>query len=252
MSRSQFFFLTLLLCTASHAFVDEPAGCWGARKIPCAVRATKAGEAFYYSRPGAESFQFELIAAKKASWLLQQEGLKLLEGELWVKSSRDLRVETNQIFAVAQGEFWIQLQGSKTELKNLEAEFTRLQMTGLPGDGKRVSLPVGFENWYGGLNSDGDLNVGVLRPIDRVPFFSSWARQMKVSKPLAVEKIEKWREIWQAATDASSELYARVVERKIASEENRLREVQRRKDEAASEKRQLLQMFRERHSLGEP
>jgi hypothetical protein len=252
MSRVLILIIVLTLSSAGIAMVDLPAGCWQSQKVPCAVRASHAGEAFTYHQAGGQAMEFELVAEKKASWVVQVDGIKLIQGEFWVKSSKDLIILSNSISAQVNGEFWIDVKEDITEIKNLQAEFKKLQMTGSVQGEEDVTLPVGFENWYGTLNSEGKLNMGVLRPIDRAPFFSTWARHMKISKAVAVAQIEKWKEIWTGAVAASSELYARVIERKIANEEAKRRELQRRIDEEAAEKRQLRQMFRVRHSLGEP
>jgi hypothetical protein len=119
----------------------------------------------------------------------------------------------------------------------------------LRGTEKTLGIPLGFQNWFGDLNSLGSVSQGVLRPIDKSAFFKSWAKHMKANRLLASEKVEQWKELWKNSAQMGSNLYSEIAQRMIAKEDQKRSEAQRRRADQIQEQSRLRKMFRERNGL---
>jgi hypothetical protein len=86
--------LLFLVGQVSQAYIDEPRGCWQSLKLPCAMSSSKAGELFSWS---SKEQSAEWSASNKSSWIVEQQGLKLLSGRLWLKKSEQFSLRTSQL-----------------------------------------------------------------------------------------------------------------------------------------------------------
>lgn len=241
------FFSFLIIVTFSflkaNAYVDEPLGCLQAEKLPCAVRATFAGEKFHYKK---REVQANWLAAKKASWVLDEQGFKFISGQVWLQSSVQFSVRTNSVVTLANSELWLESVEERTKIANLSGDSLNLK---LAATGEKQSLPVGFENWFSGLDSAGQVSHGVPKAVDKVQFFKDWAQKLRVSDSFAKEKIAEWKEQWKNIASLSSEIYSGAVKRAIAQQEQKeLKEIQAR-ERKREEQRKLRKMFRARNGL---
>ncbi len=247
MIRRGIIFGFFLLSSPVRAYVDEPKGCWHSERQPCAVRATAAGEKFKFQQG---SRQGTWASAKGTSWIIEDQDLKLLTGKIWIQTSAKFNVVTNQVKFEADGEFWIENASSKTKVINLSGNALHLALVSSVNQSQETqTLPVGFENWFGSLDSSGQASRGILRPVAKAEFFKVWAQKMKVSEVVAKKKMADWKELWQDSAVVSADLYTEVVHRAIAQNEQKKNEIARRKENVIEEQQRLRKMFRARNGL---
>lgn len=236
--------LVLGVVAQAHAegfvYVDEPAGCFSKESYPCAVRAL---EALKLER-GGDVYQF--AADTSVVWIHADE-LRVLEGRFWIEKSTQLSLHlmgTDTV--VVNGEFLvIREKDQNLVMMNLHGDVK------FPAKGflKSEALPVGFQNWYGRRMTEGNVERGVVRPIDVPTFMAAWARSGVAAKSARLEKVKEYKELWKDNVDQSSELYKNIVDRRIASQEDSAEAERRRQKKAEEERAKLRQMFREKNNL---
>jgi hypothetical protein len=222
------------------AFVDEPAECFSKESYPCAVRAL---EPLRLERAG-NVYQF--AAETSVVWLTATD-LRVLEGRIWIEKSTQLSLRLLGTDAVTvNGEFLvIREQNQNITLMNLNGAVQ------FPAKGflKSEALPVGFQNWYGRRSTEGDVDRGVVRPIDGAHFIATWIRIGQLSRTAREEKLKTYRGLWKENVEQSAELYKGIVERRIASQEEAEARRRQRQQRAAEERARLRKMFREKNNL---
>jgi hypothetical protein len=234
----------LLGLPAAHAeglvYVDEPAGCFDRAAYPCAVRAL---EPLKLQR-GDDVFQF---AADTSVVWLSPDDLRVIEGRIWIEKSNKLSLRLlGGDSVVMNGEFLITHQEDQSLLvMNLNGSVQ------FPAKGflKSEALPVGFQNWYGRRMTEGNVERGVVRPIEVATFVDSWARTGVSTKAARLDKVKLYKKLWRGNVDQSAVLYKDIVERRIASQEDAASARARREQKAQAEREKLRQMFREKNGL---
>jgi hypothetical protein len=116
------------------------------------------------------------------------------------------------------------------------------------GGGGQV-LPVGFENWYAGMDSNNQFLHGVFKPIEAKEFIASWVRQMRVPPQTAREKVADWKEIWKTNVAHGSLIYEQVAKRHMASEDAREQASLRKQKAREEERRMLRRLYRAKNGL---
>lgn len=216
--------------------MDEPTGCYASEKFPCAIRALGVSLSIVQ-----KNYAFKL---KKDSNLIfyGKNQARLLDGAVWVVQGEALKLQTTHIQVSGRGDYWVEkFNSERTLVRNLNAD---IQI--LAGGKNHEVLPVGFENWFGGLQSDQNLAKGIVRPIEKGYFLSLWNQTAQLSKKNTIQKIGFYRQLWDKNIEGSSQLYREIVQRKLASVE--LKEKQRVKQEQKNkeERESLRQVFRSR------
>ncbi len=242
--KSLLFFFTLILAFSAEAqpqFVDAPAGCFRKKAYPCKVRVSSGFLAFEKA-----SNQFHLGESSSLLFLGESE-VQLLQGQLWVPASKHLVVRSTSALKVAvSGEWFFQRQeNAQFLLRNLDGEIRFLSRFVFASE----TLPVGFENWYGTLDSSGQISRGVIRPIDMKEFLTAWMPLAGSSVAEMRKATLEYKQKWGEAVSKSASLYQEVVERRMASHEDKARRQAERKRSEEAERERIRQMFREKNGL---
>lgn len=237
----------LSLANTGHAsvlslpsFIDEPAHCFQQQKFPCAMRVLKAGANLHLA-------QLNFFADQGASFVLVQPyKVRLLQGLVLVDSQVEVQVELSAVNISGRGEFLLEAQAdAKILLTNLLGE---LKVSGVQS-ALQESLPVGFTKWYAGLNQLGQLEQGILTPIDPASAIRRWRDLTLLPKILAKQKIQLFQSAWKQRIEISTQLYQAVASRRIASQEERIRRLEKRLADERQERKFLHQLFRTRNFL---
>lgn len=220
--------------TIESGFVDEPRGCYFRVESPCSLRMI--------GRIGVPlSWAGHQLTLKPGS-ILTLEGshqIKFIEGEVWVERGDHLKVKLGKWQVTVAGESWIQAEKSGAWLvRNLRGE-NQVHLDKLD-----EVIPVGFENWYGGLGVN---DRGIVRPIAAVDFWAQWNRLVKWPQKQAVSKIVEYRRSWAEAVGMSSKLYQNAVQRKIASDEDQAEKKRMSQVKAEEERKTLQNSFRKKY-----
>lgn len=225
---------------ASPAFVDSPAHCFAKKSYPCSVRVMGSYLAF------EREAQMYHLADRSAVLFLGPSEIQLMQGSLWVKDSKGLTVKVSPVFSFqVAGEIFLEKKGLDLFVRNLRSE--------IAFDSKLVfaseALPVGFENWYGPLDVSGQVSRGMIRPIAMNEFLKAWIPVSGASIAEIKKQTLHYKNDWKGALELSSQIYQQVVERRIASQEEKaLRAAQKRRSQL-DEQARLRQMFRQKNGL---
>lgn len=226
--------------TESLFYVDQSEGCFADKKYPCAVKAIRG--IFRIDR-GGQIF----VLDQGSSILMKSESeIQLLEGEMWIEKSADLGVNMNPYLkAQVSGEFWLRKDGDKIFISNLEGEFKFISNKIFSNE----TLPMGFENWYAGIRTDQKINSGIIQPISFEKFASDWARIYSGPKAEKLTRLKSYRDKWKDSVAQSAEMYAKVIERTMASVENKKRQERKTELDREKEREALKQLFRSKNYL---
>lgn len=232
------FFSTLLaflvsLAAAAHEpavagnAVELPAQCLARKTFPCAVHFTIGGR---YQVGGRE-----IAVSARTDILLRSEGWELLNGHLWSSDWSQTTLKHGLLTAALDGEVLLHKASDQLFIFNLNGS---VQVE----KGKKASEPVpaGFQNWYRGVQRDGEWAQGMIEPL-RENFLSELEQVVRPAPRVNwSERIPVYRENRALAIEESSRLYRAIaVQRRLASEE-----IERQKARALARQREERRKFR--------
>lgn len=217
---------------------DHPAQCFGKKIYPCSLRSLSGGLRF--ERAGMSY----VLGSKSSIKFLMEDQIQILEGSLWVENSKDLQIFAHPHFGFGvSGEVFLQKNTDGTLLvRNLggEVQFKSPYLF------KQEALPVGFQNWYGRLNSQKQIDRGVFRAIEVAAFLKAWIPMSNLSVAEAKGRVLVWKESWSRAVEMSAQFYQEVVERRVASLEELDQQRARRQKAARDEQNKIRQLYRQK------
>lgn len=231
----------------SHSsYVDLPSGCFVREKFPCSLRTYQDGLI-------VEKNKYRIIMKPSTviSWK-SSHNLRFISGDAWFDSSSQTLVleMTSRLSVEFSGQLAVSsiYEHGQLRLQNMSAAEMHFKSDDLLAS---ESVPVGFENWYSTLSSGGELQRGILKPIDKIAFFKNWM-SVAVLSPAELKKSFKYfSSLWRGNVEQASEYYQKIIERRIANaeeiEENKKQEKVRKKHQ----QEKIRKLYREKNFLNE-
>lgn len=205
----------------------QPTACLKAKET-CSIHVI--GSAFHLKKD-----DLSLHANENSTLMrLTSKQWRLVQGTLWVEKAAGVEVETPYAMVKApQGQYWLLQEESKVVIRNIDAD---LEVT--LRDGKKLEVPSGFEFWVSGINSKGQSEYGMIRPIDMKDHLPLWNSMYTGTKENFVKEVKDLKENWGDLAEKSAFIYQKTTERKLAAvaEEERKAEEKRRQDAAERQK----------------
>ena len=230
--------------TSLKWLVDEPEQCLNQKKYPCAIRALSTGTLHW------EGVSFRIH--KSSSLLFSGEHqFRLLQGVVGVQSPEEsVTLREATLILQARGDVWFEKPLQKQILiRNLNGDVKLSLLHPMESSTEQV-IPPGYENWYSGMESHGNILQGTLRPLDPKKFLHSWNQLYRWPKSEAQEKLEVYKKLWGPAPVQIAELYSVSAQRMVASlEAEKLRE-QERESSRKAERAKILKMYKDRYENG--
>ncbi len=225
----------------ASSYVDFPTGCASSGSYPCLLRAIDRNMAF---NQGEQKF---ILSKKSSVKLIGPAEFEILDGQLWVAQSQALNFFLSPgLSLILNGDFFLQRENDHSvRVRNLAGKTQFVSKAVLPSE----SLPTGFENWYGGLGTDGQIQRGVIRPIEISGFLKSWLPVCEYSSAEIKKALLIYRDLWSETTEISASLYKEIIERRLASSEEKLSLAKTKAHHSKQEQNRYRQMFRERNNL---
>ncbi len=238
------FLAGLPVAQAAMGFVDLPKGCFGKEVYPCQVRVS--GGFLTIERSG---LQMHLSDQSSLSFLSQNE-VQLLSGQIWVRKSQNLNLRLSALLKMKlSGEWFFERAADATILaRNLQGD-VRFESSKVF---ENEALPVGFQNWFGGLDATGQISRGLIRPIEMAAFLKEWLPLSGFSRAEMQSQIGEYRELWKEGPEISAQFYGQVVSRRLAAVEEKERKQQERAEALRQERLKIRNMYRNRNGLAGP
>lgn len=225
----------------SLGIVDSPMGCFSKKAYPCSLRVTEAYLAF---ERGENQFH---LAENSALLFWSPSQVQLLQGKVWIRDSKELAVKISSSLQIhVTGEWFFEKQPDATMLARNLSGGARFESRFVF---QSEALPVGFQNWFGQIDSSGQISRGVIRPIAQAPFLKSWLPVSGLPIALAKKRAANYKALWSEAVEQSASLYQQVIERRLASHEEKARRLAAQKASREAERAQLKKMYREKNGL---
>lgn len=221
-------------------YVDEPKSCFELHQFPCAIR-------FIQNSKKLESDQAQIFGMKGTSLLLNSpESLRLLEGLLFLESQKPIQIQLGVVNLQSTGEVLIE----KSDTARVAiSQFSGEAQVSAVFHQKKMQIPTGMSQWFSGTNQKGEMEMGVLSPVDFKKALPLWRDLTTYSKVVAKNKIQIYRQNWKEAVEVSANFYKEIVERRIASETEVRMQRERRLEMEKKEREKLRQLFRARQYL---
>jgi hypothetical protein len=244
MIKINFIFLLIALCGGSLSWadlVDSPSHCLEKQMFPCSLRV-KGG--FFAHDTGENRFH---LGDRSALIMHSPAEVQLIEGDLWVRQSKDLTLRSSATLQMSlSGEWFFQKKGNLPLLaRNLDGAVVFVSKYLFAGE----ALPVGFENWFGGLDSSGKLSRGMMKPIEIVNHLREWHPLTGYSEAELRKAARQYKESWKSALQSSADLYRDIVERRMASHEDKAAAQAESKRQKEAEQKKFRQMFRQKNGF---
>ncbi|MBV2169180.1 MAG: hypothetical protein KUL82_10790 [Bdellovibrio sp.] len=220
---------------ASGDLIEQPSSCLKSKEA-CAIQVT--GNAFHLIQDSVKIH----APANTALMRLNSQQWRLIKGTLWVEKGSQISLETLYgDLTATQGQYWVVDQGNRILVRNMNANLVVTLR-----DGKTLNVPEGFEFWMSGLNSQGKSEFGMIQPIDMKEHLPLWNSLYGGSKESFIKEVVHLRENWGDLAEKSSVIYQGLVERKIASEAEKKKQLEEKKARQAAELRQMRELYRQR------
>lgn len=217
---------------ASGDVLQKPESCLNGKNA-CAIQVV--GDSFKFTHGS-----LKIVAAQDSTLArIRTKVWQLIKGTLWVQEGDGLRVET--VFGALsadRGQFWVLDQGSKILVRNVDSDL-KIYLR----DGKTLELPEGFEVWISGINSRGQTEYGVLRPIDMKVHLLLWNSLYEGSKENFIRDVAKVKASWGDLAEKSSLIYSGLIQRELASHQEKKDATERVQNLKQEKRRQTRQLY---------
>lgn len=191
---------------ASNNSTQQPSDCLNS-KNSCSVQA--GADVLHLEREGVSLHAVESSVLSRIS----EDLWRFVKGTVWIEKANRISFETVYGKLTAkQGQYWIIEEDSRLVIRNMNADLEIVFR-----DGKKLSLPEGFEVWIAGMNSKGVSEFGMIQPMNMKDHLPLWNSLYRGSKADFIKQVMACREQWGDITDKSSALYKELALRKIAS-----------------------------------
>lgn len=148
----------------------------------------------------------------------------IIWGHVWIKSHSKFTVETPYgSIAVSKGEAVIRHLRDKIVIQTLAGE-TLVQPRGFE---KPIVVLSGFENWIGRVTTKGQSAVGIPKPLDIKAVVLDLAPLQAEGRSVFESRLHDLRAKWSNAIGVASDHYSLMVQRELASQEERRRQRER-------------------------
>jgi hypothetical protein len=229
----------------SNFLLQEPENCLVQENYPCAVKALQK-----------DSLSWQGLSLRlsqgTALLLYGDRQFRVITGKLGVSSLETATVHEASVQLLIQGDIWMEKKNKKQILvRNLQGRLRVMPLHKPQNSEALQEIPPGFENWFSGMNSEGNLEQGTLQLISQKKFLEEWNRLYRLPRQQALEKANTYLNLWKDKNNEIAALYGLVAQRMVASlEAERERQLQQ-EILRRQERQKLLKIYREKYTLGE-
>lgn len=223
---------------AEEALVQSPEGCLESKAPGCFVKTQSKSARFDWNNHKMTMGPESVLGLEPAG------SVRLLLGNLQVDSEQNLKLTTSYAAIEFTGAVWVQQDYEKTWIRNLTAQ--KMSYTDSK-DAEKLGLPVGFEIWISKLDAKKQVVKGVAQPLLATKTLLSMQNEFG-GGVVSTEMIKQYLTAWQGNAERASEQYQALVQRQMASFENREKQKQKRFEQEQKSRESLRELFRRRNN----
>jgi hypothetical protein len=216
--------------------VSYPEACLG-KNYPCSFKVTadkwnyKVGTVTLHA--GADTILTE--TKKNQEW-------KLVEGGLWVENAPSAKIITTASEVEgSSGQYWVFVTKDRTVYRNISSKLVVTLK-----DHSRVEIPKGFEMWVGAVNTEAQVEHGMVEPVDLKSHLKAWYELYPGTRAQFVSEVQDLKDQWADLIEKSGDIYKRVAQRKYAALDDEKRAQQELKQKQQQERLRLREEYRQR------
>ncbi|MBK7842554.1 MAG: hypothetical protein IPJ71_02490 [Bdellovibrionales bacterium] len=227
-----------------EGLVSDPFDCLEKKQYPCSIKTESERSWAWKWEDGRVEF------SKKTMAILESPGeVRLIEGSLVVYSesgSAWLRTLFGDV-ALSEGVAMVRRDHSigKFEVNALIGEVLIYPR----GSKEVLSLPQGYRNWLGEMQSGGSSASEIPQSINKKVVLEMWPLVFSGEPSEYFQKVRNFHSSWMEAVKNIGSFHQTLVERRLAFIEEERRLAQARRAQAETEKRMLRDLFRRKNFL---
>lgn len=224
--------------------VTEPFDCLEKKEYPCSLKTESERSWTWKWEDGRVEF------SKRTMAILESPGeVRLLEGSLILYSesgSAWLRTVFGDL-ALSEGVAMVRRDQSKGKF---EVNALIGEVLIYPRGAKEIlSLPQGYRNWLGEMQSGGSATSEIPQSINKQVVLEMWPRVFSGEPSEYFQKLRDFHSSWMEAVKNIGPFHQTLVERRLAFIEEERRLAEARRAQAEAEKRTLRELFRRKNFL---
>ncbi len=227
------------IITLSNAekVAQNPAACLD-RKDLCSFKTSKD-----------EKFKFKfgenqiILDENTALIRMNEKQLVLVSGQIWVKATDEVVVQTEYGTATASNaSFLARNFDKKMDIKAIDGELILKPKMSLG----EIKLEAGEQNWLGPIDKNRVATSGVPLPIRPSELVVSWSRLYTGTKTQFESDFKNFFVLWSGASERLAKLHKEITQRQIANIENEIERKKKIKADRDREDRRIKDWFRKR------
>ncbi len=216
--------------------VSAPENCLG-REVPCAYKVSTEKWSF-----GSGNIKIHAVKGSVLTEIEKAREWKLVGGSLWVENAPSVKVRsTTSEVEGSSGQYWMMIEKDRTIYRNISAKLIVTLK-----DQNKIEVPKGFEVWVGGVNSESQVEHGMVEPIDIKAHLKLWYSLYPGKQPQFLSEVQDLKDQWADRIEQSGEIYKKVIERKLAAVEDEKRQIEEKKRKQESERLRIREEFRKK------
>jgi hypothetical protein len=216
--------------------VSIPEDCLG-KEVPCSVKVMTDKWSYVSGaiKMHAPANTILTETQKNKEW-------KLVEGTLWVENAPSLRIRTVTSEAEgSSGQYWVLAEKDRVVYRNISS---KLVITFK--DQSRIEVPRGFEVWVGSVNSEAQVEHGMVEPVNLKAHLKAWYELYPGQRAQFVSDVQDLKDQWADLTEQSGDIYKKIALRKMAALDDEKMQKLEAKKKQEQERMRVREEYRKR------
>jgi hypothetical protein len=216
--------------------VSVPDNCLG-HSFPCSFKVS--ADKWSYE---AGNLKLHAAAGTLLTEAVKSHEWRVIEGTLWVENAPSVKITTTSAESEASsGQYWVLVQKDRATYRNISANLVLTFK-----DHSKMEVPKGFEVWVGGVNSEAQVEHGMVEPIDLKKHLKSWYELYPGKREQFVSEVQDLKDQWADLTEQSGNMYKKIAERKMAALDEEKNREDGRKKQQSQERARIRAEFHKR------
>lgn len=222
-------------------YIDQPKNCFSLGKFPCSLLVQNS---VLEIENGGQIYKLDRHSVIE---FMNPSEVQILKGLILIRAKNEMSLKVSALFGLSfKGILMVNVdEVDQAKIFNLNASIRFVGEEFFQNE----ELPSGYENWFSRLNTQKKVSRGIISPIQRENFVNLWGKVSGLSLAGNKKALKEFDENWRNVIEESSQFYQEVVQRSLASIEEKDEQKNQIKRKKAQERDWLKKMYRQKNGL---